>query len=110
MPKTVDVPSTLSGQAATMWRATFLDAFNGTCAKPKKRRGGSEVSRDACAAKIAWSVVKKSYKKSAGGEWVSKAGDPVVGPVSPVPDVSEAPAFGAGYDLWKRSRAKPSIS
>lgn len=100
MPKTVSVPSTLSGKAATMWRATFLDAFNGTCAKPKKRRGGSEVSRDACAAKVAWSVVKKSYRKSAGGRWVKKSTDPIMGPISPVPDASEAPAFGAGYDLF----------
>jgi cation transport regulator len=65
MPKTVTVPETLSGHAAEIWRSTFLSSYNGTC---KKRS-----DRDACAAKIAWSAVKKQYKKGKEGKWVEKS-------------------------------------
>lgn len=62
--KDTEVPSTLSGHAAEIWRSAFNSAYSGTC----KERS----DRDACAAKIAWSAVKKKYKKGEGGEWVKK--------------------------------------
>lgn len=91
MPKTVTAPSTLSGGAAQMWRSTFLSAFDDTCAKRK--------DRDACAASIAWAQVKTKYRKGEEGKWVKKAGDPVVGPVSPVPDVEGGQALFGIDDL-----------
>ena len=62
-----------------MWRSTFLSAYDGTCS--------DRSDKDACAAKIAWASVKTKYKKGEGDKWVSKGGDPVVGPVTPVPDI-----------------------
>lgn len=91
MPKTVTVPSTLKGEAASMWRSVFLSAYDGTCAE--------RSDRDACAASIAWSQVKKKYKKGKDGTWVAKAGDPAIGPVSPVVDVPGAGGFGAGFEM-----------
>ena len=37
--------------------------------KPGKRRGGKSQSREQVAHKVAWSAVKKEYKKQ-GDEWV----------------------------------------
>lgn len=65
MPKTVTVPGVLSGHAAEIWRSTFLSSYNGTC---KKRS-----DKDECAAKIAWSAVKKQYKKDKDENWVKKS-------------------------------------
>jgi len=61
----VTVPGTLSGHAAEIYRSAFSSAYSDTC----KDRGDD---RDACAAKIAWSAVKQSYKKDKKGEWVAK--------------------------------------
>ena len=91
MPKgKVTVPSTLSGHAGEIYSSAFTVAYEGTC---KDRE-----DRDACAAKIAWSAVKKKYKKD-GDKWVSRAGDPVVGPISSVPNagVTEAPTTSGEY-------------
>jgi hypothetical protein len=79
-----------------MWRSTFLSAHGGTCAE--------RSDKDACAAKIAWASIKKKFRKGKDGKWVAKdvshrAGDPVVGPISPVPDPISAPLFGTGFDL-----------
>lgn len=74
-----------------MWRSTFLGAHSGTCAE--------RSDKDACAAKIAWAQVKTKYRKNAQGKWVAKAGDPVVGPISPVPDVEGAAALYGTDDL-----------
>ena len=38
---------------------------------PDKRRGGKKVSSEEVAHKVAWSAVKKEYKKK-GDEWVKK--------------------------------------
>jgi len=89
MPGSVKVPSTLEGGAASRWRSTFLSAYDGTCA--------DRSDRDACAAKIAWSSVKQGYRKGKDGQWVSKAEDAAVGPVSPAPDLETTiPLYGTG--------------
>lgn len=74
-----------------MWRSVFLSAYNGTCAKRQ--------DRDACAASIAWSQVKKKYKKGKDGTWIAKAGDPAIGPISPVIDVPGTGGYGAGFEM-----------
>ncbi|MDQ5863254.1 MAG: ChaB family protein [Thermoproteota archaeon] len=38
---------------------------------PSKRRGGKQQSKEQVAHKVAWSAVKKEYKKK-GDKWVSK--------------------------------------
>ena len=38
---------------------------------PDKRRGGKKVSAEEVAHKVAWSAVKREYKKK-GDEWVKK--------------------------------------
>jgi len=63
MPGSVTVPSTLSGNAASIWRSAFLAAY-------KEHKGSDEI-----AAKIAWSAVKNKYKKNEKGEWVTKEAD-----------------------------------
>jgi len=74
MPKgKVTVPSTLSGHAAEIYSSAFTSAYEGTCK--------SRENRDECAAKIAWSAVKKKYKKK-DDTWVAKASDPTIGPIS----------------------------
>jgi cation transport regulator len=40
-------------------------------ASPSKRRGGTRQSKEQVAHKVAWSAVKKEYKKK-GDKWVSK--------------------------------------
>jgi cation transport regulator len=40
-------------------------------ASPSKRRGGKRQSKEQVAHKVAWSAVKKEYKKK-GDKWVSK--------------------------------------
>jgi cation transport regulator ChaB len=72
-PKDVKAPDTLSGHAADIWRSAFLSAYSDTC----KNRD----DRDACAAKIAWSAVKQSYRKNKEGQWVERAADPNVAAV-----------------------------
>ncbi len=41
---------------------------------PEKRRGGKKESDEEVAHKVAWSAVKKEYKKE-GDEWVRKEGE-----------------------------------
>jgi len=64
MPGQPTAPSTLSGHAADIWRSAFESAYGSTC---KDRE-----DRDACAASIAWSAVKKGYQKGEGGQWVAR--------------------------------------
>jgi len=92
MPESVTVPSTLSGTAAEMWRTTFLSAYEGTC--------GEREDRDECAAKVAWSQVKKKHRKGDDGQWVAKASDPTTGPISSIVDPGGAPpGLGTGFDV-----------
>lgn len=65
MPGKPDAPSTLSGHAAEIWRSAFQASYGSTC---KDRE-----DRDACAASIAWSAVKRGYQKGEGGQWVARA-------------------------------------
>jgi hypothetical protein len=82
-----------------MWRSTFLSAYDGTCS--------DRSDKDACAAKIAWASVKTKYKKGEGDKWVSKAGDPVVGPVTPVPDIEGVGSlYGDGLDPDEKGTKK----
>jgi len=107
MPETVTVPSTLSGHAADIWREAFLSAYSGTCSE--------RDDKDECAAKIAWSAVKKGYEKGEGDTWVAKAGDPVIGPLSSEIDAQPPLAYdrevlkpGAGTKMqrWKAAYNK----
>lgn len=70
MPGDVTVPDVLKGKAATIWRAAFLSAFDGTC------QGGGELGdQESCSAAVAWSAVKKQFKKDAdSGKWVARSG------------------------------------
>lgn len=66
MPITIaDAPGTLSGGAAKIYVGAFNGAYSGSCKDEGDRR-------DECAARIAWSAVKKKYKKS-GDKWVKKS-------------------------------------
>lgn len=67
MPKgQVNAPDVLPAAAKEVYRSAFNGAYGGSC----KERAGE---RDACAAKIAWSAVKKNYRKSGEGQWIEKA-------------------------------------
>lgn len=71
MPITVsEAPGTLPAAAKKIYVSAFNGAYEGTCKDPKKRRGGG--TRDECAAKIAWSAVKRKYKQ-VGDKWVAKS-------------------------------------
>ena len=39
---------------------------------PDKRRGGKKESNEEVAHKVAWSAVKKKYKKGEDGKWIKK--------------------------------------
>ena len=39
---------------------------------PDKRRGGKKESKEEVAHKVAWSAVKKKYKKSEDDKWIKK--------------------------------------
>jgi cation transport regulator len=39
---------------------------------PDKRRGGKKESKEEVAHKVAWSAVKKKYKKSEDHKWIKK--------------------------------------
>lgn len=59
-----DAPSNLPKHAKEIYVSAFNNSYATTC---KKRS-----DRDECAAKIAWSAVKKKYKK-VGDKWTAKA-------------------------------------
>jgi cation transport regulator len=90
MPGTVTVPDVLKGHAADIWRSAFLSSYDGTC----KERGDQ---RDSCAASIAWAAVKNVYHKNDKGEWVEKAGDPTMGPLSAM-NMAEFPSMNANVE------------
>lgn len=66
LPKAVR--DNLPSKAQTIWRKAYNNAYK-QYKDPKERRG--KASRAETAAKVAWSAVKKEYKKQ-GGEWVKK--------------------------------------
>lgn len=59
----------LPKEAQKIYRATFNAAWD-EYADPKSRRDDS--SREEIAHKVAWSSVKKKYKKGSGDHWVEK--------------------------------------
>jgi len=67
MPDSVTVPDILKGEAAEIWRTEFLRAYDETC------QNEPEDERDGCSAAMAWTKVKKTYKKGVSGKWVAKS-------------------------------------
>lgn len=93
MPGKPTAPSTLSGHAADIWRSAFESAYSETC---KDRE-----DRDACAASIAWSAVKKGYQKGEGGQWVARSSPEVQDVVAVDPKV-ETPKPPTAPDVVER--------
>jgi len=60
-----DAPDVLPSHAKEIYASAFNNAYATTC---KKRE-----DRDECGAKIAWSAVKRKYKRTADGKWVAKS-------------------------------------
>jgi len=60
-----DAPSTLPEAGKNLYVSAWNGAYKGTC----KDRS----DRDECASKIAWSAVKRKYKKGADDKWTPKA-------------------------------------
>ena len=66
MPKR-KAPSTLTGQAATIWESAYASAWDSYDPKTSKA-----ASQEEYAAKVAWTAVKNKYKK-VGDKWVKKS-------------------------------------
>jgi len=65
--KPSSIPKVLPSGAKAIFRGAFNSAFS-KC----KSGGGSTKSCDSRAARIAWSAVKRVYKKGKSGQWVLK--------------------------------------
>jgi len=66
MPITIaDAPSTLPDGGKKLYVSAWNGAYEGTCE--------DRSDRDECASKIAWSAVKRKYKKGADDKWTPKA-------------------------------------
>ncbi len=63
------VKDNLPQKNQTIYRKAFNSAWN-QYDSPEKRKGRAE--REETAHRIAWSAVKKSYRKNDEGQWVSK--------------------------------------
>ncbi|MFP4397316.1 MAG: ChaB family protein [Desulfonatronovibrio sp.] len=63
------VRDNLPQKAQTIFRKAFNSAWE-QYDSPEKRKGGAD--REETANRIAWSAVKKSYRKNDDGDWVSK--------------------------------------
>src|SRR5919106_5184780 len=61
---------TLPSRAQKIYTKAHKNALK-QYASPSKRRGGKRQSKEQVAHKVAWSAVKKEYKKK-GDKWVSK--------------------------------------
>src|ERR671925_1089741 len=61
---------TLPSQAQHIYKKAHKNALK-QYRSPSKRRGGKHQSREQVAHKVAWSAVKKEYKKK-GDKWVTK--------------------------------------
>lgn len=61
---TKEAPKALPSEAKDIYVSAWNSAYDGTCEEKE--------DRDECASKIAWTAVKKQYKK-AGDKWVPKA-------------------------------------
>jgi cation transport regulator len=71
---TSELPSGVRDNLPEHAREIFLAAFNNAVEEysdPKKRRGNETLEE--VARKVAWSAVKKDYRKDPGtGQWVKK--------------------------------------
>jgi cation transport regulator len=61
---------TLPSHAQEIYKKAHKNALK-QYRSPSKRRGGKQQSREQVAHKVAWSAVKKEYKKK-GDKWVPK--------------------------------------
>ena len=67
LPKSVK--DSLPKHAQEIWKEAYNSAFE-QYDDPDKRRG--DASQEEVAAKVAWSAVKKKYKKGDDGKWHKK--------------------------------------
>lgn len=63
------VQNNLPQKAQTIYRKAFNSAWD-EYDSPEKRKDGAD--REETAHRVAWSAVKKSYRKNDQGRWVSK--------------------------------------
>jgi len=59
----------LPEQAQTIYRKAFNSAWE-QYVSPQRRKGGAD--REETAHRVAWSAVKKVYRKSSSGRWVRR--------------------------------------
>jgi cation transport regulator len=69
-PRTRKAIDTLPSHAQKIYTKAHKNALK-QYSNPSKRRGGQRQSKEQVAHKVAWSAVKKEYKKK-GDKWVSK--------------------------------------
>ncbi|HEX2014016.1 MAG TPA: ChaB family protein [Nitrososphaera sp.] len=69
-PRTRKAIDTLPSHARTIFIKAHRNALK-QYKSPSKRRGGKRQSREQVAHKVAWSAVKRKYKKE-GSRWVEK--------------------------------------
>jgi cation transport regulator len=69
-PRTRKAIDTLPSHAQKIYTKAHKNALK-HYSIPSKRRGGKRQSKDQVAHKVAWSAVKKEYKKK-GDKWVAK--------------------------------------
>jgi cation transport regulator len=69
-PRTRKAIDTLPSHARKIYTKAHKNALK-QYSSPSKRRGGKRQSKEQVAHKVAWSAVKKEYKKK-GDKWVSK--------------------------------------
>jgi len=62
---TTKAPQELPEAAQKIWVSTFNAAFTSTCKE--------QSDPDACAAKIAWTAVKRKYQRTSEGKWQPKS-------------------------------------
>lgn len=68
-----DLPESVTGNLPSHAQTIYRKAYNSAWEQydsPEKRRGDS--SREETAHQVAWSAVKKDYKKNDDGKWVRK--------------------------------------
>lgn len=66
-----EIRSVLPKHAQDIFRAAYNSAYEGY-KDPDDRRG--DASREEVAFKVAWSAVKRDYKKGADDKWHAKGG------------------------------------
>ena len=69
-PRTRKAIDTLPSHAQKIYTKAHKNALK-QYSSPSRRRGGKRQSKEQVAHKVAWSAVKKEYKKK-GDKWVSK--------------------------------------